>query len=324
MTKNCRLCGNTENNRLHRAREMMFGTRDAFEYVECAACGTLQIAAPPDLAPYYPKEYYSLEDSAVPLADNFKSRLAARLAAAYLTGGRNLAGRWLASRKDWIDAYFPPSLREKMLGLRRDSRILDFGSGGGKLLRTLAYFGFRDLTGADAFIDGDLVYPDGVRVLRRGLGELEPFYDLVMMHHSFEHLPDPRATLAAAARLLPAGKFCLVRIPLVAAAWEKYGVDWVQLDAPRHLFLFTERAFRRLAEDGGFAVEKVVYDSEAFQFYASEQYARDIPLSDARAFRGDFAASIFTAEQMLEFEREAARLNREGRGDQACFYLRKI
>jgi hypothetical protein len=50
----CRICGNERDNRLHRAREMFMGTRDPFTYVECAACGTLQISEAPDLRPYYP------------------------------------------------------------------------------------------------------------------------------------------------------------------------------------------------------------------------------------------------------------------------------
>jgi hypothetical protein len=144
-----------------------------------------------------------------------------------------------------------------------------------------------------------------------------------MLHHSFEHLPEPLESLQEIERLLPRGRFCLIRIPLAAEAWEKYGVDWVQLDAPRHLYLFTERSFRALAEKAGFEVVKILYDSEAFQFYASEQYARDIAMSEEKAFRGDYSKSIFTERQMREWEREAARLNRAGRGDQACFYLRK-
>ena len=59
MTKVCRICGNTEKNLIHKAQEMMFGTRDEFDYLECSACGTLQIVEIPDLSCYYPRDYYS-------------------------------------------------------------------------------------------------------------------------------------------------------------------------------------------------------------------------------------------------------------------------
>ena len=61
MSAACRICGNASDNRAHVAREMMFGTRERFDYVECARCGCLQIRdVPADLSPYYPADYYSL------------------------------------------------------------------------------------------------------------------------------------------------------------------------------------------------------------------------------------------------------------------------
>ena len=322
MNNACRICGNAADNRTHRAREMMFGMRDEFDYLECAACGTVQIAEIPDLARYYPPDYYSLSTVETGLSPKLKSRVAARLAAGYLLHGRSRLGRFIVAKRPWVAENFPASLREPLLEIDFGSEILDFGSGNGRLLHTLHYYGFRRLTGADAFIADDIVYPNGVRVLKRSLAELAPGYDLVMLHHSFEHLPNPLESLREIRRLLPRGRCALVRIPVAAHAWEKYGVNWVQLDAPRHLYLYTERSFRALAEEAGFEVAKVVYDSGAFQFFASEQYERDIPLHDERAFTGDFAKSIFTEEQFRAWEREAAELNREGRGDQACFYLR--
>ena len=50
----CRICGNATGNRLHRAREMQFGTGEEFDYVECAGCGCVQIAEiPADLQRFY-------------------------------------------------------------------------------------------------------------------------------------------------------------------------------------------------------------------------------------------------------------------------------
>jgi SAM-dependent methyltransferase len=187
----------------------------------------------------------------------------------------------------------------------------------------LCYFGFSNLIGADAFIETDIFYPNGVKIYKRPLEELKPFFDFIMLHHSFEHLPRPLDALREIHRLLRADRFCLIRLPVASFAWEKYSINWVQLDPPRHLFLFTEKSLRLLAEKAGFVVERVVYDSESFQFWASEQYSRDISMDDPRSYRGDIAASIFTAEQLEDWEKQTRILNAEGRGDQACFYLRK-
>ncbi len=325
MSEICRICGNANENLIHTAREMMFGTRDEFEYLECGSCGTVQIVDIPDLRKYYPHDYYSLsEEHSFKLADSYKSRLAARVASKYLVTGKGSIGRYLSEKKNWILDNFPNSLQEPTLGLSFKSKILDFGCGSGKLLQTLNYFGFKYLTGTDAFIERDISYPSGIEIYKRPLSEIEDTYDLVMLHHSFEHLPDPVDALSQIHRILNPHKFCLIRIPLVNYAWERYGVNWVQLDPPRHLFLYTEKSFRKLAESNGFAVEKIVYDSEIFQFYASEQYVRDIAMNEPRAYRGVIEESVFIAEQIAKWERETDELNSTGKGDQACFYLRKL
>lgn len=324
MESECRICGNDKNNRIHTAREMMFGTRETFDYLECGACGTIQIVEIPDLRRHYPENYYSLtSDEKLYIETHLRRRIAARLAGNYFMKGKNRLGKYLAEKKEWLRFNFAHSLREPLLGIDFQSRILDFGCGDGKLLRNLYFYGFRNLTGADAFIEKDIFYPNGIEIYKRRLDEIDGEFDLIMLHHSFEHLPDPLETLREIHRLLADEKFCLIRIPVANYAWEKYGVNWVQLDAPRHLFLYTEKSLQILAEKAGFKVEKIIYDSEEFQFWASEYYAKDIAMNDPNWFNLDFEKSLFTKEQFDVWKAEAEKLNREKRGDQACFYLRK-
>ncbi|MGH2855114.1 MAG: hypothetical protein ACRDLF_13090, partial [Solirubrobacteraceae bacterium] len=57
----CAICANAAGNRVFGAREMMFGLRERFEYLECGECGCLQLLdVPEDLARFYPESYYSL------------------------------------------------------------------------------------------------------------------------------------------------------------------------------------------------------------------------------------------------------------------------
>lgn len=324
MESECRICGNDKNNRIHTAREMMFGTRETFDYLECGTCGTIQIVKIPDLRRHYPENYYSLtSDEKLYIEKHLRRRIAARLAGNYFMKGKNRLGKYLAEKKEWLRFNFAHSLREPLLNINFQSRILDFGCGDGKLLRNLYFYGFRNLTGADAFIEKDIFYPNGINIYKRRLAEIDAEFDLIMLHHSFEHLPDPLETLREIYRLLANEKFCLIRIPVANYAWEKYGVNWVQLDAPRHLFLYTEKSLQILAEKAGFKVEKIIYDSGEFQFWASEYYAKDIAMNDPNWFKLDFEKSLFTKEQFDVWKAEAEKLNCEKRGDQACFYLRK-
>ncbi len=58
----CRICGDHGEHRVHRVPEMMFGTGETFDYIECGACGCLQISEiPEDMSRHYPPEYYAFE-----------------------------------------------------------------------------------------------------------------------------------------------------------------------------------------------------------------------------------------------------------------------
>lgn len=316
----CRICGNSGGNRLHVAHEMMFGRRDAFEYLECAQCGCLQIAdVPANLSDYYPADYYSLQKPSVKdisLIKKFLKRCYTR----QVLGQNNLIGRiylllhGVERRLSWF--------RHINIGL--ESPVLEVGSGIGQLLLKLSDFGFSDLTGIDPFIDSDVCYKNGVRILKRRLNDMDGSYDLVMLHHSFEHMQHPLDALLDMHRILRPGGSLLIRIPVADSyAWRNYSTDWVQLDAPRHLFLHTRESMKVLAEKSGFAITEVVCDSTGFQFYGSEQYRRGIPLRDPRSYSVSAENSIFSKEDIKGFEERAKRLNEEGQGDQACFYLRR-
>lgn len=301
---------------------MMFGSGEGFDYVECVECETLQIKELPDLSRHYPEEYYSFKDVVTPKRT---SALTRKLMPVFYAVNKRAQSVFpsVADRLGHLDLetqFFDKGLglsTVMMAGLSRGSRILDVGCGAGRLLSILSELGHESLTGIDVFLDRDRMLGDGVRLLKKELKEIEGKYDLIMFHHSFEHLPEPEAALSAARKKLADGGVCLVRIPVVNYAWEKYGVNWVGLDAPRHLHLFTEKGFCGLAERSGFEVERVVYDSTSFQFIGSEQYRRNIPLTANIP-----GSSLFTAKQIREWKRKARFLNRERRGDQAAFYLR--
>ena len=59
MNNVCKVCGSSRNQN-YIAKEMMFGTRDQFNYFQCNDCFCLQIESiPENITEYYPREYYS-------------------------------------------------------------------------------------------------------------------------------------------------------------------------------------------------------------------------------------------------------------------------
>lgn len=60
MSLTCKICKRAENFNEYVVREMLYGTREKFDYFQCSRCGCLQIKEfPRDLAQYYPDNYYS-------------------------------------------------------------------------------------------------------------------------------------------------------------------------------------------------------------------------------------------------------------------------
>jgi SAM-dependent methyltransferase len=318
----CRICGQIEGNRTLAAREMMFGMRDRFEYIVCSACGCVQIATvptPQDLARFYPTDYYAF---APPRRHPSRfQRFKRRRHAAHLLGLPNPLG-WLSTRRHGVP---PPIEYLRRSGIRRSQAVLDVGSGSGARLLDMWSYGCTWLTGIDPFVAHDIEYWNGVRVLKRDLEDYNGRHDLVMLHHTFEHMGAPLAVLERLRSLLNQGGVLLLRVPLASSeAFATYGADWVQLDAPRHLYAHTAKSIALLAKQAGWEILQVVYDSTAFQFWGSEQYRQDIPLLDPRSYQVNPAASIFTRADIAAFESRARQLNEDGRGDQACFYLRVL
>ncbi len=53
-------------------------------------------------------------------------------------------------------------------------------------------------------------YSSGVRVLRKHVAELDGAFDFIMLHHSFEHMPDPLPTLQKRYSLLKPDRYVLI------------------------------------------------------------------------------------------------------------------
>ena len=319
----CRICGNTEGNQSHFPKEMMFGWREVFEYIECARCGCLQIAEiPADLAKYYPSEgYYSYKPPKEKRYPAWLLRLRHERTR-YFLGEFSVAGAALGliSRRpehfDWLRG------RASL-----DSRIVDIGCGAGGLLLKLQREGFRSLLGADPFIKADIDYGNGVRILKRGVEELEGEYDFVMLHHSFEHVPDPAGTLKSLGQRLAPGGTLLLRMPVADSfARKKYGINWQAWEAPRHLHLHTARSMDLLAAGAGMKVDDIVYDSAGQRLSSSELYIRGVPYVEHGKYRPDRGKDArpdaFSQAEWDGFQQQAAELNRRREGDTACFYLR--
>ncbi len=308
---------------------MMFGLGETFSYLTCADCGTLYIReVPADLADYYSTKYYSFDlDPEAALGRPGVRQLIRLLGRSTLFGGQRFSSavsRAVPVRQLRTLVTLFESVRHAGLASGRDTQVLDVGSGAGALVFALGLSGLREVVGVDPFNQEDRTLSTGGRVLRRDLGDVEGQFDLVMLHHSFEHVPDPAATLRQVHRVLAPDGRLLIRMPTVSsAAYDRYGDDWIQLDPPRHLTLFSREGMSRRAAASGFEVVDVFDDASSFQFWGSDQAQRGVSLMDPESHFTNPAKSPFTRAQLRAWDREAEELNRRGRGDQAAWVLRR-
>jgi SAM-dependent methyltransferase len=332
----CPICGAQGGFLVHQAQEMMFGTREPFVYHECLSCGTLRIAqVPADLERHYPDAYYgpatrppdpprALGPAVVwrPI-NELRIRSALRGAPARWPGLARQLDRLGGVPRDGRNLI--PMLR--LAGIRDlDDPILEGGTGRrAERLVLLRRLGFRHLLGIEPFLPADVV-DRGVQVRRSTLEALagEGSWAMVMLHHVLEHVPDPRATLAAAHRLLRPGGTCVVWTPFAdGEPWARYGTDWYELDAPRHLFVFTRRSLADLAGGIGFSVEAEVDDSTELELIASEQYRRGIPLYDPASWWLHRERAGLAPEAIAAWRDEARRMNAARTAGRGALYLRR-
>jgi SAM-dependent methyltransferase len=213
------------------ARDHWFGLGGSFELRECPDC-RLAVTHPAPLgdeaAAYYPEQYDAWQRP-------------------------NPALRAVRGLTATVRAMLPPygALRRRGSG-----SVLDVGCGRGDLASNFAQAGW--------YASGLDISPAAVQAAREvgvdarvGTIETAPWedasFDLVIMSHSLEHMPDPAGALAHARRLLRDGGTLIVAVPNWDS-WQRrrFGANWTPLDVPRHLTHFSPRALNLAARRVGF------------------------------------------------------------------------
>lgn len=165
-----------------------------------------------------------------------------------------LGGRLLASlphRKAAFDASV------MWLPCVPGGKVLEIGCGNGNLLAHLKALGWQ-VQGVEpdpksAAIAQSKLLP--VLAGELGAGSFAPqSFDAIVMSHVIEHIADPVALISICQVLLkPGGRLVMLTPNLDALGHRLFGRDWLHLDAPRHLNLFTQNALLAACRQAGFA-----------------------------------------------------------------------
>ena len=212
-----------------------------FAVVRCGNCGLTYTNPRPNertISRFYPSDYRPHHHSGKPRPSRHARPL----------------WSWLFGR--------PCSERRGALPWPGPGRLLDFGCGAGRFLRTMADQGWQ-VTGLDSAASAvDHVRDEhGLPALVGTLphSDLAPCsFDVVTMWHSLEHVHRPLAILREAYRLLvPGGKLVVATPNIASLPFRVFGRSWFGLDLPRHLTHFTPATLSAMIHAAGIRPEQV-------------------------------------------------------------------
>ncbi len=230
----CPVCNHAGGRFLYHACDQTYGLPGESPVHRCAQCRVLYLwpqPSPEQLAGYYPSDYYSytpeVEDP-------------------------SWIGRTIRRMLRPLETPAPPF---------SGARVLDVGCGAGNYLTALRRLGWETWGVEPAPAAVAVARQSGHHVLAADLERIdlpERHFQLVTMSHVIEHLRDPCAALTQVARTTAPGGHVLIRTPAADSPLARLlGPDWLPLDAPRHLVIFTARALRSACEQAGLRLVRI-------------------------------------------------------------------
>jgi SAM-dependent methyltransferase len=140
--------------------------------------------------------------------------------------------------------------------------VLDVGCATGQFLQAMGQHGWQ--TAGVELSDYAANYARDVAGLDVRTGTLEEVelpsdsYDVVTLWDVFEHVLDPKATLAEIGRVLKPGGWVVIHTPNPTCLEAKlFGANWIGWERPRHLHLYTPQVLSNYLREAGFAMKSI-------------------------------------------------------------------
>ncbi len=235
----------------------MFEMKGTFSIVRCLKCSLVSLfpkLSQKEVSQFYPAKKY------------------------YAYGVADKANFFLRLRKYLVGQYYHPTLLDRMLTMVlpkvpaipkeiKGGKILDVGCGVGDTLVLLKNLGW-DTYGID-------IYQKAVRVAqKRGVDHVrvgfyqdialypDDYFDAIRLYHVLEHLDDPMRCLQLIKKKLKKDGQLIIGTPNVDSFLSRiFGSYWYNLDAPRHLVLFSPQTLSRAVVQSGFHSPRVAFCS---------------------------------------------------------------
>ncbi|MBN2006825.1 MAG: class I SAM-dependent methyltransferase [Anaerolineae bacterium] len=251
----CYLCGAEGKSLYQGLPDGLFGSGGKWNIKRCQnpECGLLWLDPMPieeDIALAY-RDYYTHPDSTATLQPSSNLTLRGML--------RNWANLFLRLTPIYKERQ---RVWQMYLGKVKPGRILDVGCGDGRRLAEMKKCGW-DVLGLDldpaaaTFAHDTFGISVQVGTLEEANFPTETF-DAVIASHVIEHIFDPISFLTHCYEILkPGGRLVMVTPNSKSTGHWSYKANWIGLDPPRHLHVFSQESLRLAAQKAGLAQYKI-------------------------------------------------------------------
>ena len=148
----------------------------------------------------------------------------------------------------------------KVRGLGKQDRLLDVGCSYGGFLQAARLDSGCQTTGID-YDEGSIKQAMNPDSTAYHVGHLvdadfkDAQFSVVTFFESLEHHSEPVEALREAYRVLSPGGLCVVEVPDFRGFWRRvFGIHWLPLLMPQHLFHFTPPTLKKALNTAGFEV----------------------------------------------------------------------
>ncbi len=312
----CRICGNKNNNINHMVKERIINNGAVFKYLECSKCGTLMLDQKVEnIEQWYPDNYNPFKKS-IKNSEKLIIKLKRKIIFEFIIRNANEMYFQKVLTFKYLDI-----LLKRLYGTNIKSKysILDVGCASGHWLDLMYEMGYKNLTGVDLYYPNSNSSDKKWRFVKGDIFTINnKKYDLITLNHSFEHMENPLDVLFQVKNLLSNKGTCVISIPLKGGiAWKMFGVDFCQIDAPRHIYLYTEKSMKYLCNNVGLCIEKILYDSHGKILSLSSAYKKT-----SKSHRELIQNDGISLKMKTEYEKMAKESNFKHEGDQAIFYIK--
>ena len=317
MNMKCIICGNDNNNKIIKVKERITKQGEVFDYLQCSACKSVMLNEKiDDFSKWYPSTYNPyLKRSNTQISFIEKLRRKFIFTVIIHLKSKSTFQKVLRIRNFDI-------LLKRMYSTRikKKDRIVDIGCGDGHWLDYLVDLGYKNVTGIDLYVPEKNMNSCKWNFIKGDIFSLQGKYDCIILNHSFEHMKNPQEVLKEIEKHLSDSGICVISVPVAnGIAYRRYRKFFCQFDAPRHLFLHTEKGMKIMCRNANLKIDNVLYDSNERIFYFSECFRKT-----------DWLLEEIYQKGLPEYCYKAIKINKviksnlDGKGDQAIFYIKKI